>query len=75
MKNINAVMINENVPQKREAFRREAAQRARRASARAQRSGRKEPRIPQSHRLRKLNEIAIQQMRILSEVAERKYLK
>jgi len=31
--------------------------------------------VPQSHRLRKLNEIAIQQMRILSEVAERKYLK
>ena len=39
MENINAVMINENAPQKREAFLREAAQRARRASARAQRSG------------------------------------
>ena len=75
MENINAVMINENVPQKREAFRREAAQRARRASARAQRSGRKEPRIPQPQRLKKLNEIAIQQMRILSEVEGRKYLK
>ena len=75
MENINAVMINENAPQKREAFRREAAQRARRASARAQRSGRKEPRIPQPQRLKKLNEIAIQQMRILSEVEERKYLK
>ena len=75
MENINAVMINENAPQKREAFLREAAQRARRASARAQRSGRKEPRIPQPQRLKKLNEIAIQQMRILSEVEGRKYLK
>ena len=75
MENINAVMINENAPQKRNAFRREVAQRARRASARAQRSGRKEPRIPQSQRLKKLNEIAIQQMRILSEVEGRKYLK
>ena len=43
MENINAVMINDGVPQ------------------------------PQ--RLKKLNEIAIQQMRILSEVAGRKYLK
>ncbi len=43
MENINAVMINDGVPQ------------------------------PQ--RLKKLNEIAIQQMRILSEVEERKYLK
>ena len=75
MENINAVMINENAPQKREAFLREAAQRARRASARAQRSGRKEPRIPQPQRLKKLNEIAIQQMRILSEVEGRRYLK
>ena len=75
MENINAVMINENAPQKRNAFRREAAQRARRASARAQRSGRKEPRIPQPQRLKKLNEIAILQMRILSEVEGRKYLK
>ena len=75
MENINAVMINENAPQKREAFRRESAQRARRASARAQRSGRKELRIPQSQRLKKLNEIAIQQMRILSEVEDRKHLK
>ena len=33
MENINAVMINENASQKRNAFRREAAQRARRASA------------------------------------------
>ena len=75
MENINAVMINENAPQKRLAFRRAAAQRAWRASARAQRSGRKEPRIPQPQRLKKLNEIAIQQMRILSEVEGRKYLK
>ena len=75
MENINDVMINENAPQKRNAFRREAAQRARRASARAQRSGRKEPRIPQPQRLKKLNEIAIQQMRILFEVEGRKYLK
>ena len=75
MENINAVMINENAPQKREVFLREAAQRARRASARAQRSGRKELRIPQPQRLKKLNEIAIQQMRILSEVEGRKYLK
>ena len=75
MENINAVMINENVPQKRLAFRRGAAQRAWRASARAQRSGRKEPRVPQPQRLKKLNEIAIQQMRILSDVANRKYLK
>ena len=75
MENINAVMINENAPQKRNAFRREAALRARRASARAQRSGRKEPRIPQPQRLKKLNEIAILQMRILSEVEGRKYLK
>ena len=30
--------------------------------------------IPQPQRLKKLNEIAIQQMRILSEVEERKYL-
>ena len=43
MENINAVMINDGVPQ------------------------------PQ--RLKKLNEIAIQQMRILSEVEGRKYLK
>ena len=43
MENINAVMINDGVPQ------------------------------PQ--RLKKLNEIAIQQMRILSEVDNRKYLK
>ena len=43
MENINAVMINDSVPQ------------------------------PQ--RLKKLNEIAIQQMRILSEVDNRKYLK
>ena len=43
MENINAVMINDGVPQ------------------------------PQ--RLRKLNEIAIQQMRILSEVDGRKYLR
>ena len=75
MENINAVMINENAPQKRNAFRREAAQRAMRASARAQRSGRKEPRIPQPQRLKKLNEIAIQQMCILSEAEGRKYLK
>ena len=75
MENINAVMTNENVPQKSEAFRREAAQRARRVSARAQRSGRKELRIPQPQRLKKLNEIAIQQMCILSEVEGRKYLK
>ena len=75
MENINAVMINENAPQKRLAFRRAAAQRAWRASARAQRSGRKEPRVPQPQRLKKLNEIAIQQMRILSEVEGRKYLK
>ena len=75
MENINAVMINENAPQKRNAFRREAARRVMRASARAQRSGRKEPRIPQPQRLKKLNEIAIQQMRILSEVEGRKYLK
>ena len=75
MENINAVMINENAPQKRLAFRRAAAQRAWRASARAQRSGRKEPRVPQPQRLKKLNEIAIQQMRILEEVEGRKYLK
>ena len=31
--------------------------------------------IPQPQRLKKLNEIAIQQMRILSEVEGRKYLK
>ena len=31
--------------------------------------------VPQPQCLKKLNEIAIQQMRILSEVAERKYLK
>ena len=74
MENINAVMINENAPQKRNAFRREAARRAMRASARAQRSDRK-PRIPQPQRLKKLNEIAIQQMRILSEVEGRRYLK
>ena len=43
MENINAVMINDG--------------------------------IPQPQRLKKLNEIAIQQMRILSEVEERKYLK
>ena len=43
MENINAVMINDG--------------------------------IPQPHRLKKLNEIAIQQMRILSEVAGRKHLK
>ena len=43
MENINAVMINDGVPQ------------------------------PQ--RLKKLNEIAIQQMRILSDVDNRKYLK
>ena len=43
MENINAVMINEG--------------------------------IPQPQRLKKLNEIAIQQMRILSEVEKRKYLK
>ena len=43
MENINAVMINDG--------------------------------IPQSQRLKKLNEIAIQQMRILSEVEGRKYLK
>ena len=42
MENINAVMINDG--------------------------------IPQPQRLKKLNEIAIQQMRILSEVGERKYL-
>ena len=42
MENINAVMINDG--------------------------------IPQSQRLKKLNEIAIQQMRILSEVEGRKYL-
>ena len=64
--NINAIMINENAPQKRLAFRRVAAQRAWRASARAQRSGRKEPRIPQPQRLKRLNEIAIHQMRMLS---------
>ena len=75
MENINAAMINENAPQKRLAFRRVAAQRAWRASARAQRSGRKEPRVPQPQRLKKLNEIAIQQMRILSEVDNRKHLK
>jgi len=75
MKNVNAVMINENAPQKRLAFRRIAAQRAWRASARAQRSGRKEPRVSQPQRLKKLNEIAIQQMRILSEAEGRKYLK
>ena len=43
MENINAVMINDG--------------------------------IPQPQRLKKLNEIAIQQMRILSEVEGRKYLK
>ena len=43
MENINAVMINDG--------------------------------IPQPQRLKKLNEIAIQQMRILSEVDNRKYLK
>ncbi len=43
MENINAVMINDG--------------------------------IPQPQRLKKLNEIAIQQMRILSEVEDRKYLK
>lgn len=43
MENINAVMINDG--------------------------------IPQSQRLKKLNDIAIQQMRILSEVERRKYLK
>ena len=43
MENINAVMINDG--------------------------------IPQPQRLKKLNEIAIQQMRILSKVEERKYLK
>lgn len=43
MENINAVMINEG--------------------------------IPQPQRLKRLNEIAIQQMRILSEVDSRKYLK
>ena len=43
MENINAVMINDG--------------------------------IPQSQRLKKLNEIAIQQMRILSEVEGRKFLK
>jgi hypothetical protein len=43
MENINAVMINDG--------------------------------IPQPQRLKKLNEIAIQQMRILSEVEVRKYLK
>ena len=75
MENINAVMINENAPQKRLASRRVAAQRAWRASARALRSGRKEPRVPQPQRLKKLNEIAIQQMRILFEVEKRKYLK
>ena len=75
MENINAVMINENAPQKRNAFRREATRRARRASARAQRSGCKEPRIPQPPRLKKLSGIAIQQMRILSKVERRKYLK
>ena len=75
MENINAAMINENAPQKRLASRRVAAQRAWRASARAKRSGRKEPRVPQPQRLKKLNEIAIQQMRILSEVERRKYLK
>ena len=75
MENINAVMINENAPQKRLAFRRVAAQRALRASARALRSGHKEPRVPQPQRLKKLNEIAIQQMRILSEADNRKYLK
>ena len=31
--------------------------------------------VPQSQRLKKLNEIAIQQMRILSEVEGRKFLK
>jgi len=75
MENINAVMINGNAPQKRLASRRVAAQRAWRASARALRSVRKEPRVPQPQRLKKLNEIAIQQMRILSEVERRKYLK
>ena len=75
MENITAVMINENAPQKRLASRRIAAQRAWRASARALRSVRKEPRVPQPQRLKKLNEIAIQQMRILSEVERRKYLK
>ncbi len=43
MENINAVMINDG--------------------------------IPQPQRLKKLNEIAIQQMRILSEVEARKYLR
>jgi len=75
MENINAVMINENAPQKRAAFRRVAAQRAWRASARAQRSGRKEPRIPQPQRLKRLNEIAIHQMRVLSETDNRNLLK
>ena len=31
--------------------------------------------VPQSQRLKRLNEITIQQMRILSEVEGRKYLK
>ena len=75
MENINAEMINENAPQKRAAFRRVAAQRAWRASARAQRSGRKEPRIPQPQRLKRLNEIAIHQMRVLSQVDNRNLLK
>ena len=43
MENINAVMINDG--------------------------------IPQPQRLKKLNKVAIQQMRILSEVEGRKYLK
>lgn len=43
MENINAVLINEK--------------------------------IPQSERLQKLNQIAIQQMRVLQEVENRKYLK
>ena len=50
--NINAIMINENAPQKRLAFRRVAAQRAWRASTRAKRSGRKEPREHTSRRER-----------------------